>query len=115
MATALAEKPVPIGARFDPLSESYLADPYPFIAEAREAAPIFYNERIDHWVVTRYSDIKQIFLGPPLFSAVNANSPLRPPCPMAQKALEDGGFKSIPTLANVDPPAHTRVRRIVNA
>jgi hypothetical protein len=33
---------------------------------------------------------------------------------MAAKALEGGGFKSVPTLANVDPPAHTRVRKIAN-
>ena len=26
--------------------------------------------------------------------------------------LADGGFRSIPTLTNVDPPAHTRTRRI---
>ena len=30
-------------------------------------------------------------------------------------ALADGGFRSIPTLTNVDPPAHTRTRRIAQA
>jgi hypothetical protein len=33
---------------------------------------------------------------------------------MAAKALDDGGWRAVPTLANVDPPEHTRVRRIVN-
>jgi hypothetical protein len=64
--------------------------------------------------VTRYHDIRHIFRTPALFSATNANSPLRPPCPMAAKALEDGGFRAVPTLANVDPPAHTRVRKLAN-
>src|SRR5215470_1485627 len=100
--------------RFDPLSAEYLADPYPCLAAAAAAAPAFYCETIDHWVVTRYHDIRQIFRTPALFSAANANSPLRPPCQMATKALEEGGFKSVPTLANVDPPAHTRVRKIAN-
>jgi cytochrome P450 len=109
--SAEQEKP-PAG--FDPLSSEYLADPYPFLAAAAAAAPAFYCESIDHWVVTRYHDIRQIFRTPTLFSAANANSPLRPPCPMAVKALEEGGFRSIPTLANVDPPAHTRVRKIAN-
>lgn len=107
------ERP-PIGARFDPLGEAYLADPYPFLAEAREAAPAFYCPDLDHWVVTRYHDIRRIFRTPALFSAANANSPLRPPCPRAAQALQDGGFGAIPTLANVDPPAHTRVRRLAN-
>jgi cytochrome P450 len=111
IVTAEREKP-PID--FDPLSPEYLADPYPFLAAAAAAAPAFYCESIDHWVVTRYHDIRQIFRTPALFSAANANSPLRPPCPMAAKALQEGGFKSIPTLANVDPPAHTRVRKIAN-
>jgi cytochrome P450 len=98
-----------IGAMFDPLSEEYLAAPYPFMAEARNAAPVFYSEKLDHWVVTRYPLIRQVFLNPQVFSAVNANAPLAPTCPAAAKALEDGGWKAVPTLANVDPPAHTRV------
>jgi cytochrome P450 len=101
IATAEREKSA-IG--FDPLSPEYLANPYPFLAAAAAAAPAFYCESIDHWVVTRYHDIRHIFRTPALFSAANANSPLRPPCPMAAKALQEGGFKSVPTLANVDPP-----------
>jgi cytochrome P450 len=111
LATAEREKPI-VG--FDPLSAEYLTDPYPFLAAAAAAAPAFYCESIDHWVVTRHHDIRHIFRTPTLFSAANANSPLRAPCPMAAKALEEGGFKSVPTLANVDPPAHTRVRKIAN-
>jgi hypothetical protein len=30
-----------IGAQFNPLGDDYLADPYPFMAEARDAAPVF--------------------------------------------------------------------------
>jgi cytochrome P450 len=104
----------PIDLRFDPLSDEYLVDPYPHLAQAREAAPAFYCSSIDHWVITRHADVRHIFRTPAQFSAVNANSPLRPPCPMAARALEDGGFRAVPTLANVDPPAHTRVRRLAN-
>jgi len=101
------------GTDFDPLSEKFLADPYPFMKEAREAAPAFYCEAIDHWIVTRYHDLLRIFRTPALFSAANINSPLRPPCPMAAKALQDGGFGAVPAL-NADPPAHTRVRKLAN-
>ncbi|MBV8848461.1 MAG: cytochrome P450 [Methylobacteriaceae bacterium] len=114
MSLAAAEQEAPIGAWFDPLDAAYLEDPYPYLTEARRAAPVFFADSIDHWVVTRHRDIKQIFRDPPTFSAVNANAPLRPPCPMAAKALEDGNWRAVPTLANVDPPAHTRVRRIAN-
>jgi cytochrome P450 len=104
-----------LAAQFDPLSDDYLADPYPHMAEARNLAPVFYSEKLDHWVVTRYHLIRHIFINPHIFSASNANSPVLPPCPAAAKALEEGGFRAVPTLANVDPPDHTRVRRIANA
>ncbi|NOX28426.1 MAG: cytochrome P450 [Actinobacteria bacterium] len=97
---------------FDPFDADYLADPYPLMNAAREFAPAFFNERLGHWIVTRHADIKQILRNPARFSATNANSPLREPCPHAAKALVDGGYGAVPTLANVDPPAHTRVRRL---
>ena len=42
---AVAERPA-IGTRFDPLDAAYLDDPYPYLAEAREAAPVFYADSI---------------------------------------------------------------------
>ena len=36
---------------FDPLGEAYLADPYPFLNDARRHAPAFFSELLDHWVV----------------------------------------------------------------
>ena len=108
------QDPLAGDSAFDPLSEAYLADPYPYLTEAREAAPAFYSASIQHWVVTRYADVRHAFRTPAEFSAVNANSPLLPPCPAAVRALEEGGFAAVPTLANVDPPAHTRVRRLAN-
>jgi len=105
--------PRSFSADFDPLSEAYLADPYPFLTAAREATPAFYWATLDHWIVTRYHDIRHIFQTPALFSATNIHAPLRPPCPTAAKALEDGGFRAVPAL-NVDSPAHTRVRKLAN-
>jgi cytochrome P450 len=115
MAVAMEAEVKQIGLQFDPFNDDYLADPYPLISEARRAAPVFYSERLDHWVVTRYHLIRQVFLNPKVFSAANANSPVLPPCPRAQHALAAGGFRAVPTLANADPPEHTRVRRIANA
>jgi cytochrome P450 len=114
MTTRMSAEAIKIGSQFDPLGDDYLADPYPFMAEARDAAPVFYSQKLDHWIVTRYPLIRQVFLNPQIFSAANANAPLRPACPAAVKALEEGGFRAVPTLANVDPPAHTRVRRMAN-
>ena len=97
---------------FDPFGAEFVADPYPLLAEAREAAAAFYAPALDHWVVTRYEDIRSILTAPARFSAANALAPLTPPCPEAARLL--AGFGAVPTLANADPPAHTRVRRMVN-
>lgn len=99
---------------FDPFKDPYLADPYGFFANARTATPVFYSPLINYWVVTRYQDILQIFDTPRVFSASNALSPIQPPCPAARAILTEGGFSPVPTMTNVDPPAHTRVRRFAN-
>ena len=53
--------------------------------------------------------------GTTVYSAANTLAPIHPPCPHAQAALQQGGFRSVPTLTNADPPQHTRARRIANA
>jgi len=103
-----------VADRFDPFHDPYLADPYPFFAEARAATPVFYSHDLDYWVVTRYHDIRQIFQTPRLFSAANTLAPLQPICPVAGRLLAEGGFRPVPTLTNSDPPGHTRVRRLTH-
>jgi cytochrome P450 len=102
-----------IASRFDPFSAEYLADPYPILAEARDATPAFFAPALDHWIVTRYDDIRSVLVDHTRFSASNALSNFTPPCPEAARVLS--GFGAVPTLANVDPPDHTRVRRMVNS
>jgi cytochrome P450 len=103
-----------LAERFDPFHDPYLADPYPFFAEARAATPVFYSPDLGYWVVTRYHDIRQIFQTPTLFSAANTLAPLQPICPAAGHLLAEGGFRPVATLTNNDPPGHTRVRRLAN-
>src|SRR6516165_7998396 len=57
-----------LAERFDPFHDPYLADPYPFFAQARAATAVFYSPALDYWVVTRYQDIRHIFQTPKLFS-----------------------------------------------
>lgn len=101
-------------AAFDPFGGSFLQDPYPHFAEFLSNRPVFWSEELGYWVVSRYEDCRRILRDFESFSASNALSPLVPPCPHAAKALADGAFRSIPTLTNVDPPAHTRTRRIAH-
>ena len=76
---------------------------------------MFYAEELGYWVVSRYDDCRRALREFATFSASNALAPVTIPCPAARAALADGGFRSIPTITNVDPPAHTRTRRIAQA
>jgi cytochrome P450 len=100
---------------FDPFDPAFLADPYPWFARYREQHPVFYSRELDYWVLSRYQDVRTVFRDTTTYSASIALSPVQPPCPHAQAALRDGGFRSVPTLTNADPPQHTRARRIANA
>ena len=40
-----------LAAGFEPFSQSYLADPYPFFARARREEPVFYSPETGYWVV----------------------------------------------------------------
>jgi cytochrome P450 len=100
--------------RFDPFTEPYLADPYLFFAEARTVTPVFYSRKLDYWVVTRYRDIRDILPNNKQFSVAEALSVVRPICPEGIQFFSAAGFDALPTLANNDPPSHTRIRRLAN-
>jgi cytochrome P450 len=97
---------------FDPFGESFLADPYPDFARFVAHEPVFWSESLRYWVVSRYADCRRVLRDYTTFSAANSLAPVTPPCARAGQALRDGAFRSVPTLTNVDPPAHNRTRRI---
>ena len=43
---------------FDPTDPGFLADPYPTLAALREESPIFYEESLERWFVTRHADVR---------------------------------------------------------
>src|SRR5690349_15554722 len=100
---------------FDPFGPRFVEDPYPQFGEHVSQHPVFYADAIGYWVVSRHEDCRRVLRDYSTFSASNALAPVTAPCPAARIALAEGGFGSIPTLTNVDPPAHTRTRRIAQA
>lgn len=105
----------PVAHGYDPFEPSVVVDPFPVLNQLREDAPVFYLPELDHYIVTRYEDIEAILLDRETWSAANASSPLIPLCPAAQKVLEEGGYRRVPTLNNADPPRHGPMRKAVLA
>ena len=75
----------PVHANFDPLATAFLADPFAVMASLPRDIPVFYVPAIDYYVVTRYADIKTIFLDPETYSAAATQQPLVELVPEAVK------------------------------
>src|SRR3954447_24358691 len=89
-------------------------DPHPVLAPIREQAPVFYDADHGVWCVTRHEDVLAIYRDPVTFSNVGAHD-LRVPLPPAIVA-EVGPDYTFPTrghLNTMDPPEHTRVRKLM--
>jgi cytochrome P450 len=97
---------------FDPLSPGQLADPFPLYARLRSECPVFYAERYDLWVVSRYEDVLRVAKDYETFSSVNALAALEP-LPEVQAVLAEG-YPELPIIVASDPPLHTQIRGLVN-
>jgi len=84
--------------QFDPWAPDVLEDPYPYFAQLRAEAPVVHIEAHDLWMITRYDDLLSAVRDTATFSSDQGNSYERRPVPM---------------LVGLDPPEHTRVRRLV--
>jgi cytochrome P450 len=100
----------PVHADFDPLSPTFLADPFAVLAALPRETPVFYVPSIDYYVVTRYADIEAVFLEHETYSAAPAQLPLAQLVPEAVQILLGGGHRPQPSMVSLDPPAHTRLR-----
>ncbi|MEO8450479.1 MAG: cytochrome P450 [Gemmatimonadota bacterium] len=99
---------------FKPFSEAYLDDPYAYFERYGAEAPVFYDPELDHWVVSRYDDIKKILKDSETFSNRTTLDPVHPFSPEVIRILHEGGYKARPTMVGVDAPLHTRGRKFMN-
>ena len=98
----------------DLLTPRYLEDPYPYYGELRESDPVHWSSRLSAWVLTRYSDVLDALRDPRLISGqrVESYTTSIPSDVLGQlQPLYDQIGKWI---GNMDPPDHTRLRRLVN-
>ena len=97
----------------DPLTTTDLADPHPALARLRDQAPVHRSELWGGWVITRHADVSAGFRDPRLSADRAGSFAARLPPPLRERLA--------PLLQNLsgwalisDPPAHTRLRGLVN-
>jgi cytochrome P450 len=92
--------------RFSPYDYEVHEDPYPLYARLRDEAPLYRNEELDFWALSRHGDVTAAFRDPAQFSSANGVS-------LDPSAWGPHAHKTMSFLA-IDPPRHTRMRALVS-
>ena len=84
---------------YDPWADGVLADPYPWYRWLRTEAACYHAAERDLWVLSRYDDVVAALRNHEVFSSTQGIGYER---------------RSRRDLVSVDPPEHTRLRRLVS-
>lgn len=104
--------PQPKDLVYDPSDPAVMADPFPVYARLREADPVHWSPSLKSWIITRYTDVRDLLLSDHL--SVNRLIQFYKALPPADAALLKDIIHYLSLwLAFRDPPDHTRVRRIM--
>jgi cytochrome P450 len=90
----------------DPFADDFLAEPYPFYEELREAGPVVWLERYGLWACARHAEVQAVLSDWETFSSAagvgiddfRRTKPWRPPS----------------LILEADPPQHTRSRTVMS-
>ncbi len=106
----------PVGGVLGSLADPIInAHPKEFYHAVRTQDPVYYDERIGMYLVTRYDDIVEVLRDPITYSdkmgyaAIYASGNFEE----FKQILERDGGGFFPDAIKDDPPAHTRVRRLM--
>lgn len=97
---------------FDPSSPREAEDANALWALAREQSPVFFNDRLDAWIVTRHEDARAVLKDPQRYVSRNSFDPAIP-LPPAVEAVLSGGWENY-IIVNIDRPEHTPLRKAIN-
>ena len=95
-----------LGTHYDP----FMQDPYAFYAQARREEPITFSPHLNAWLVTRYEDMKSIFLQPDIFSSENT---LTGETHFYAETPDEEDYPPAPVVINSDGAEHARFREQV--
>jgi cytochrome P450 len=93
-----------------PLSPAVVECPFGFFAQLRREPPGYVPEA-RFFLISRYEDVQQVLLHPEVFSS--AGSPgVRRKVPAEVLEIMSKGFRPVPTIQTIDPPAHQPYRSL---
>lgn len=86
---------------YDPYSPEIQHNPYPTYKRLRDEAPVYYSEKYNFYMLTRYDDCMAAFLDPTTYISGRG---------VTIEAVDNGGGR----LNSMDPPDHTRLRKLLS-
>ena len=101
---------------FDPAVQQC---PHAYYARMREDAPVFETDApgAPLLLVTRYGDVVDVLRDPDTFSSRFDTGGMMPDSDAAQRIrqlyIDEKGYSKVGTMLTVDPPDHTRYRRLI--
>ena len=104
-------------ATFNPFDPAFRANPYPFYDALRTDDPVHVSP-FGFTVLTRYDDVARTLRGAEFARDIEANVTERPDDPRRarrerqRQRIEEG--TAAKSILNLDPPDHTRLRRLVS-
>jgi cytochrome P450 len=89
---------------WDPFDVEIDTDPHPVWRRLRDEEPLYRNEQLDFWALSRYADVEAAHRDPRVYSSAHGT------------VLELMGPEPIPTgqMIFLDPPTHTTLRTLVS-
>ena len=93
-------------ARFDTTDPAFVQDPYPVLDALREAAPIFWYEPSQQWMVTRHADVHAALRDRRMGRVYSQSAPSDP-------RWQDFWDHERWSLLSLEPPDHTRIRSLI--
>lgn len=94
---------------WNPFDPDFLRDPYPHYSRLREEDPV-HRTPLGPLIVSRYDDAFQV-LRDPTTSVRRSNNP--GDIPEHMRPLEQRRMERAPSILGLDPPDHTRLRKLV--
>lgn len=97
-------------------SDSFFHSPWSTYKALREEAPVYMCESWGQWILSKYSDVSFMLKNPQLFSSEGWEEKYLNQLPSNSRDKFPSIYRHYETkvVSNVDPPDHTRLRKLLN-
>ena len=90
---------------FDPFSRDFFDDPYETYADLRDHAPCYYSAQYDFYALSRFDDVVEAHRDFATFTSTHGQT---------YEQLASGQPSDMGSIISMDPPEHTRYRKLVS-